>query len=831
MFQLIGYSKKAKLFFVFLMSLIIILSNTININHTNYAANENMTVKTALPTEKITLNEDISKLSDAPLYISGAKGETDAGQVIVSPNKDVKNFDAAISVFKSGQNTIDKANVNIYAEVYTLCEDKRYGGILPAGWYPDALIPINYLEAKGENKIKAGENQGFWIDVKIPKTAAAGVYQATLTLTFDGDNVNVPVSLTVFDFMMPSAPPFRTAYLIWQDWLIDGELDNTMDKVRDYYELLLDYNISGYVKDYKYSDEEFVSWIRQYYDRLGSFIVPYKTTVDRFTLDTAYVKSQLKALAKAALEDGVNYFEKANYYFDLIYDEPASSEQKMAALRTTVLLTDSIEQSVIDELVSEGKITSGSPIAAALKNIHHLIPAAGRSFADIAVDPCPAYIELKTTEALEFFSELAASGMPLSTYGCINNDRWPSAAHQIDDYLITARDLFWLNYQYGFNGDLLWNVNNYVNTESTAGLRYGKLNDFYRVASHDTISNGDGYMLYPGLLYGSEKPFPSIRLAQKRDGIDDYTYMSILNDLYQSKSGVYGQTGFTSKKVVTFINQSLLGRGVSKLNFSGLSLARENLAKLITLANDDFIISNLETAGNKINYTVYRKNESVLKINGTTVTSSAAGTGAVSTGSIDMPQSKQLTISYSRDGVSEDISFELTSPYSMTYGYENQQEIGGINVYTEYNSSVTLNTSQQFSLSGNSARIVLKGYVFPQNQNTLMFKPQFYFNIDFSVKGAVKFCVYNSGETRNFDVILSGNSVSTAVYDTVRLKGGQWTEIVVDNLKIISLDPSAYTKYTRVGLRTTENLLKNGVPQQVVLYLDNVYTADKQEGL
>ena len=80
-------------------------------------------------------------------------------------------------------------------------------------------------------------------------------------------------------------------------------------------------------------------------------------------------------------------------------------------------------------------------------------------------------------------------------------------------------------------------------------------------------------------------------------------------------------------------------------------------------------------------------------------------------------------------------------------------------------------------------------------------------------------------------MILSGNSVSTAVYDTVRLKGGQWTEIVVDNLKIISLDPSAYTKYTRVGLRTTENLLKNGVPQQVVLYLDNVYTADKQEGL
>ncbi|MDR2202335.1 MAG: DUF4091 domain-containing protein [Clostridiales bacterium] len=800
-------------------------------NAVGVIAEGGVTVKVALPTQKITRDEDVSALDGGPLYIGGAKGETTGGQIIIRPSGDVKSYGVTASDLTSAAGTIGKDNVLIYAEVYTLATQKPYAKILPDGWYPDALMPVKFLAAKGENAVTANQNQGFWIDVKIPATAAAGSYGGSVVIDLDGAQTTVPLSVTVYDFAMPSAPALRSSYLVWQDWLMDSELDNTTEKYRAYYELLADYNISAGKLPFTDS-ANYIEALRTYYNRVASFQIPYRSAGGRFNLDTAYVAEYLEAVARASVADGVNYFEKAYYYFDTIYDEPGSSQAKMDALAVTVKNTDDAEQAVINKLVAESVLASESdPIAMVMKNLHHIIPAFGRfDRADITwpqavidgVDPCPAYKALKTDEQIEYFRNLAASGTPVSTYGCITNDTFPNAAHEINDYLVTTRDLFWFDYENGFTGDLLWNVNNHVNTESMSGVRWGRVNDLYRQASHDTISNGDGYMVYPGLLYGSDKPFASIRLAAKRDGISDYTYMSVLDGLFKAKQADYGASGLSAQGVVKFLNQTLLGRGVSKLNNNGLAAARGVLAKLITLANSGVLVSGLAVDGDKINYQIYTPAAGTLDVNGSAATGTAAGSGLRFSGSLQMPSSKSLDLTFSGGAA---VSIPLSAPYALLNAFETADNVNAIKV-SSY-AAATLNTSSAYALSGNSAKVELSGHKFPNDQATHAFKPQFYVEFNPDTVGAVKFSVYNPGATKTYEVFLETSAgTGTSVYDTVKLAGGVWTLITVDNARIVNRATNSFGPNTRVGL-STSNLLNGDTPYTVTLYVDNAYTAGK----
>ena len=236
-------------------ALAVMFAAVITVSANTYASDESIetfaenaiTVKTPLITQKIKRDDSIENLPSGNIEISAAKGESDSGQFIVNSTENIHSYNLSISDFTNGKNTISSSAVEICKQVYTYCKTTiAHAGALPDGYYPDALIPISYIKSAGEDVIAAGENQGFWLNVSVPVDAAPGDYSAALTFSYNGGkSEQIPVKLTVYDFTLDSVPTFHTSFSIWEDWLAYGELNGGVEKHIQYYDFLLKYNVEG----------------------------------------------------------------------------------------------------------------------------------------------------------------------------------------------------------------------------------------------------------------------------------------------------------------------------------------------------------------------------------------------------------------------------------------------------------------------------------------------------------------------------------------------------------------------------------------------------------
>jgi hypothetical protein len=76
---------------------------------------------------------------------------------------------------------------------------------IPSGEIPDPLYPTTFGATE---HLPGGQNQPYWLTVRIPKAAVAGDYTATLTVTVGGVAQAVPVKLHVYDFAIPDTISF-----------------------------------------------------------------------------------------------------------------------------------------------------------------------------------------------------------------------------------------------------------------------------------------------------------------------------------------------------------------------------------------------------------------------------------------------------------------------------------------------------------------------------------------------------------------------------------------------------------------------------------------------
>ncbi len=63
--------------------------------------------------------------------------------------------------------------------------------------------------------VESGRNQPIWVDVFVPRDAAAGMYQGTFTITCDQGNFTGPVTLEVWNFTLPLRPSLKSSFLLW----------------------------------------------------------------------------------------------------------------------------------------------------------------------------------------------------------------------------------------------------------------------------------------------------------------------------------------------------------------------------------------------------------------------------------------------------------------------------------------------------------------------------------------------------------------------------------------------------------------------------------------
>jgi hypothetical protein len=147
----------------------------------------------APPVEKI-LKTNAAPVASSPLRIYAAQDEFEPFQLVVR-SASAQDLDVSISDFTKGSDTIAATNVTLhrvdYVNLTQLSDD--FGRL---GDWPDPLYPI----AMGDDvAFRVGANQPLWFTIHVPRDAAAGVYDATVTI----GSATIPVELQVWNFALP----------------------------------------------------------------------------------------------------------------------------------------------------------------------------------------------------------------------------------------------------------------------------------------------------------------------------------------------------------------------------------------------------------------------------------------------------------------------------------------------------------------------------------------------------------------------------------------------------------------------------------------------------
>ncbi len=192
----------------------------------------------AVNSEKI-LQTGVAKDTEAKLSFHTLKGDIESAQFIFTPSKHVSSFNFTMNDVKteSGE-TIPSSAFEVYAEKYITVRIPTSRNTI-AGNYPDAIVPIKNYIAKREANVEEGKNQGVWVNLNVPKTAKAGEYQGSGTLTLDGTEYKIPIYVKIYDLEMPENIHTVSSFYLDTSMIGLGENMTATEEMKETYYLFM----------------------------------------------------------------------------------------------------------------------------------------------------------------------------------------------------------------------------------------------------------------------------------------------------------------------------------------------------------------------------------------------------------------------------------------------------------------------------------------------------------------------------------------------------------------------------------------------------------------
>lgn len=480
-------------------------------------------------TEKINSTAPLGRKSNQTVYL--AKGEGEYAQIAIRSKYYRGN--SFISVGEMTNAAGDKLETELYWEYETEASDGTGFEL-----YPDALVPVsnpyNFRCLKETNYV-------FLIKIKTTAETKPGDYSATISFGSAGANGNkhetssAKLNVHVWNFEVSESDIMRTAVGLSKS-LINAlykafDMDITNEQLQqlyiDYYEMMLDHNISCYDLPYSILDSRADAYMSD--PRVKSFCVPY--TENESTLRQYYDK----------LSQNEEWLAKAYFY---PIDEPKTQEQ----LDRYVEITNYLSRVWPGyKMVTPFCADKTEAVDAQGNAIYNSIIQTNKS-----TIICPVtYLINDSVGMLDRLYQRQANGEEFWWYVCCGprpNTDYCNFFVQYPGF--RTRILFWQQYDYNVTGFLFWS-SNYWYTGSPTGWEVNALTKIWRnsrtteFTGYDTY--GDGFLMYPGVKgfslesrrflslseyeFDRNMPVSSLRLELISDGIEDYAYLKMAERL------------------------------------------------------------------------------------------------------------------------------------------------------------------------------------------------------------------------------------------------------------------------------------------------------------
>lgn len=483
--------------------------------------------------------------------LKAARGEWESFQLVITGTPtEIKGMFAAGTCLHGPDDAIIPAPV-LLREHYVAIQHSSESAPLPAGDYPDALVPqtVPWPELPKAERI----NQPFWIDVYVPPDAKPGDYTSTVKLVLtDGRVLTQDFTLHVWDFALPRLPSLKSSmFIVWRRIAkvhgFDPEANTAAPQLQaildDYYDMLVDHRLSPHEVWATYPDAEeplsdasyehmeaglrkhllgrqagmiglplWLDWpVHDPLVRGRKSAMNYVTRFYRICEKLGCADRLYKIFGEldepksqhdyAHVREWGRFFHEVRDRFGakvplLITEQIEPDDPKWGSLETCVDIWDPHVSAVWEDMEAKGA--------------KHQIPKqieAGKS-----VWTYTALVQ--TPDAWK-----ALHGNP-KTLGAGQPPVW------LTDYPpMNYRILGWLAPRYNISGLSYWETSHWPE-----GHDVWANNETYPHA--ETNYNGDGFLIYPAHLamHGREGPVASIRLKWLRESMDDHDYIQLLTD-------------------------------------------------------------------------------------------------------------------------------------------------------------------------------------------------------------------------------------------------------------------------------------------------------------
>ena len=441
------------------------------------------------------------------------KGEWESVQIIVVPFKDtLKNIDVKITGLP-----FSAMYLQCFSGEYAFCNASNYPA--DSGWIADPLIPMDIDTSAGNihfkysiipSEIPIGETRSIWLNYFIPSNTKSGEHNINVAVKATSGNKSeehdVKIKLNVFDYTLPKSMHLKTAFSFAESSLMNyyKVYDIPENLQKEYYSFFLNYHLNP-VSLYNSFDNTFPA------------IEDWQWCIDR----------------------GANYFNLG--YLDFIH--PDSIKQRNVLASTIAKKIDYLKQNKLmdyayiygfDE-IDKSKYYTLESMCDQLRKINRDIPFV------CSVSPSKELSGYVNTwvPKFEYFDEnikkINQNEKMWEYICCTNRKYYPNFF--IEYPAIDSRIVFWQCSKYNIDGFLYYCVNNWDYNCDSKGLTVADnpyinkikngarwpdipwIGHSFRWHEGQRYYNGDGQLIYPGK---NMKLYPSVRLVNIREGIEDY---------------------------------------------------------------------------------------------------------------------------------------------------------------------------------------------------------------------------------------------------------------------------------------------------------------------
>jgi hypothetical protein len=456
--------------------------------------------------------------SGIPLRQHAAKGEWESFQLVLLPFDDtLRNVRVHISSPFAATECWQVGFVNCLKPAYSVSR---------TGWYADPLIAMDKTVAGWELSfssqadpftVNLREAGAAWVNYYIPPGAAAGDYVFSIQVSADTRQgrrtASSRVLLHVWDYTLPRTMHLKTAF--------------SFDPHQ-----IEEYRFYG---DYKVSEER----NREYY----SFLLSYR--LNPVSLYTRETYPPLKDWP-LCIDQGANAF-CVNYIPPLLKDSGGAFRRYADQLKLTVAGLK--EKDLLKYAYLYGFDEVLPPqyplLRHTIDSLKHIVPELPVACTVVPDNRLEKQVDIWVPLTASFDSAVAAQyrkkGDQVWWYVCCFPDK-PGFPNFFTEYpAIAPRLLFWQTSRYNLDGFLYYNTIAWQNNTWVPGISGNASPYFYPDNPYiDLLKqgrrwpdipwfsysfgnwNGDGQLIYPGR---NGQLWPSIRLVNIRDGIEDYEYM------------------------------------------------------------------------------------------------------------------------------------------------------------------------------------------------------------------------------------------------------------------------------------------------------------------